>query len=170
MTVFIAPSFLFARATRRTPSVPKRRGLLFAVVDGDAPAPGTGVSADAPVHYSEGGCQVTVAGLTMWLAGDVDISNCDTITRAATELIGNVARAKRRTADGLVAVLDVERLEFIDAAGLSAVVEAHRALADVGIGLRTIHASAQLRRLSTICQLNHLLGLGEDVAPQMEAP
>ncbi len=115
------------------------------------------------------GCDITQVGQTLFLHGEIDFGNRDLLARAGTNLTARCTAARDDevapgVAVGSVAsvttvVIDAAALTFIDAAGLGVLITLHRALAEVGMTLRTIHPSAQLRRVSAICQLNEILGM-----------
>lgn len=137
----------------------------------------TTIDANGVADYAQAGSTYFAASLsshTLFLHGELDLSSRDLLTRAGNDFAANFRDADSRTttaasstatgtttrgSTAITAVIDAAGLEFIDAAGLGALVVLHNTLAQAGMGLRTIHPSRQLRRISTICDLDEILGV-----------
>lgn len=82
------------------------------------------------------------------LAGDLDLASAP----AARKLLSKECEGRPK-----LLLIDVSALEFVDSAGLSALVRADRALAEDGGSLALTGASARICRLLEITNLSHLL-------------
>ena len=84
------------------------------------------------------------------LVGELDLATAPTVCDAAGQLLRT-----RRPGDVL---LDLSRLTFCDARGLSALMAVDRIVRDTGGRLRVTGASPRLRRLLALTDLDHDLG------------
>jgi anti-sigma B factor antagonist len=87
-------------------------------------------------------------GVRLAVVGELDVATAP----ALADSVAVALDADRRV------VLDLGRLTFIDAAGLGALVAAHRYAADRGAVLELVAVPARARRLFAITGLQSLLG------------
>jgi anti-anti-sigma factor len=73
---------------------------------------------------------------TIWLSGDVDLSNARTLAGVLAEFNGDEL------------LIDCSALEFIDSTGLTAIAVAHERLRNAGGRLRLIEANNAVKRLA----------------------
>jgi anti-anti-sigma factor len=89
------------------------------------------------------------------LAGELDLASGD-----------RVGVALREHADAESVVLDLERLEFIDSAGLRAIYELWQVSRNDGFSLAIVRAAGQVRRLMDLTGLDEILPLADEPAPE----
>jgi anti-sigma B factor antagonist len=93
------------------------------------------------------------------VAGEVDIA---TVVELRERLV-------RMTASGAPLIVDLDRVSFIDAAGLGALVGAASQAAAHGASLQVVCARAHIRRLFGLTRLDRYLRLGHTVADALQA-
>ena len=85
-----------------------------------------------------------------FLRGEIDMSNAETLERAL-----RTAAAQAPAATEFV--VDCMDLEFIDLAGIRALIMVHSELAQQGRDLRVVHPSPILTRMLQVAALTYLL-------------
>ena len=81
------------------------------------------------------------------MAGELDFGSSGAIAGALAAVGG----------EGSDVIVDLAGVEFIDAAGLGALVRVHRLFEILGLGFTLRSPSASVARLLTLCQVGHLV-------------
>jgi anti-sigma B factor antagonist len=101
----------------------------------------------------EQGCAIVM------VTGEVDIATVAQLRERLSQL----------TAEGFPLIADLDRVSFIDAAGLGALVGAARRSAEHGASLRVVCAQPQIRRLLKVTKVDGRLALARTVAEALQA-
>jgi anti-anti-sigma factor len=91
------------------------------------------------------------AGITIVLLGEFDMSGTERFWAYVTEALAAGPRA---------ITVDASGLEFVDSAGLMALVRAREAAIEAGVQFRVSDPSPELRRIAELCGLEDLLSSG----------
>ena len=90
------------------------------------------------------------AGTTLVLTGELDMSGTSRFWAFISEALASAPRS---------ITVDASGLEFVDSAGLMALVRAHETAAEAGVALRVRDASPALRYIAELSGLAYLLSV-----------
>lgn len=94
-------------------------------------------------------CQENAGSLTVYLEGDIDHHSAATIrSRIDTKLF--LTRPREL-------VLDLQRVSFMDSAGLGLILGRYTKAAELGVGFRLVHPNVQVQKILDLAGLERLI-------------